>query len=113
VINIKGFVLGGFLLIVSISALADQERMNETLVRMINQLDAMTPLIEHAKREQPQGTRFQFHFEQFEGSDGQYHNGLKEDVMAIRQALVEQINQPEVDPYHIKPLNTDFVGENA
>lgn len=90
---------------------ADQQQMNETLVRMINQIDAMMPLVQKAEKEQPKNERFAFHFTQFEGSDGERHNGLKEDLLEIRQALIAQINTPSVDPYHIKPLNNDFVSQ--
>lgn len=90
---------------------ADQQQMNETLVRMINQIDAMMPLVQKAEKEQPKNERFAFHFTQFEGSDGEPHNGLKEDLLEIRQALIAQINTPSVDPYHIKPLNNDFVSK--
>ena len=91
---------------------ADQVQMNETLVRLVNQLDAMIPLIEQAQREQPENTRFTFQFEKFEGSDGVMHNGLKDDVLAIRQALIDQINQPMTDPDTIPPMTDDFIGRS-
>jgi len=93
-----------------LTAQADQAQMNEILVRLINQVDAMMPLVQQAQKQQPKNERFQFHFEAFEGSDGEMHNGLKEDLLSIREALIKQINTPSVDPYHIKPLNNDFVG---
>lgn len=107
--------LNKLFLIISLSivfsfSFADQAQMNETLVRLINQIDAMMPLVQQAKKQQPKNERFQFHFDAFEGSDGEMHNGLKEDLLSIRQALISQINTPSVDPYHIKPLNNDFVG---
>ena len=96
----------------SSTALADQAQMNETLVRLVNQLDAMIPLIEQAQREQPENTRFTFQFEKFDDSDGLTHNGLKDDVLAIRQALIDQINQPLSDPDTIPPIKDDFIGSS-
>jgi hypothetical protein len=92
-------------------AYSDQQQMNETLVRLINQIDSMMPLVQKAELQQPKGQRFEFHFSQFEGSDGERHNGLKEDLFEIRQALIDQINNPSVDPYHITALNNDFVSK--
>lgn len=90
---------------------ADQAQMNETLVRLVNQLDALLPLIEEAEREQPQNERFTFHFSSFEGSDGHPHNGLREDIMSMKEALIVQINQPAIDPETVAPLNNDFIGD--
>ena len=89
---------------------ADQAQMNETLVRLVNQLDALLPLVDEAEREQPQNERFTFHFSSFEGSDGKTHNGLREDIMSMKEALIVQINQPTIDPETVAPLNNDFIG---
>ena len=45
---------------------ADSEQMNETLVRLVNQLDVLLPLVDEAERQQPQNERFMFHFVSFE-----------------------------------------------
>ncbi len=90
---------------------ADQAQMNESLVRLVNQLDALLPLVDAAEREQPQNERFTFHFSSFEGSDGHPHNGLREDIMSMKEALIVQINQPAIDPETVAPLNNDFIGD--
>ena len=72
--------------------------MNETLVRIVNQLDALLPLIDQAEREQPQNQRVMFHFSSFEGSDGQMHTGLREDVMSMKAAILAQLDQSQIDP---------------
>lgn len=89
---------------------ADTEQMNETLLRIVNQLDAILPLIDEAERQQSQNERFMFHFSQYEGSDGKIHEGLREDVMSMKEALIQQMNAPAVDPDTVSPINNDFIG---
>ena len=89
---------------------ADSEQMNETLVRLVNQLDVLLPLVDEAERQQPQNERFMFHFVSFEGSDGKMHPGLREDIMSMKAALIQQINQPAVDPESVSPVTNDFIG---
>ena len=90
--------------------LAESSQMNETLVRLVNQLDALLPLVDEAEREQPQNERFTFHFSSFESSDGKTHNGIREDILSMKEALIVQINQPAIDPETVAPLNNDFIG---
>jgi hypothetical protein len=84
--------------------------LNTTLVRIINQLDAILPLIHEGEAEQerslPSLTRFQF--KQFKTKDGVIHNGLQEDIMAIHQAIVNAINHTPLAPGHIEPLALDY-----
>ena len=102
-------VLMGLFCVCSISH-ADTEQMNETLLRIVNQLDAILPLIDEAERQQPQNERFMFHFSEFEGSDGKIHQGLREDVMSMKEALIQQMNAPSVDPDTVSPISNDFIG---
>jgi len=96
------------LLGLSPSIFAESSQMNETLVRLVNQLDALLPLVDEAEREQSPNERFTFHFSAFEGSDGKERNGLREDIMSMKEALIVQINQPAIDPDTVVPMTNDF-----
>ncbi len=84
--------------------------LNTTLVGIINQLDAILPLIEQGKAEQarllPLPKRFEF--ERYKTVDGVIHDGLKQDILAIRKALVNTINQTPLVPGYVKPLARDY-----
>lgn len=40
---------------------------------------------------------------------GQHHAGLREDLLNIRNGLIDYINQPIIEPRKIKSLEMDFV----
>ncbi len=87
---------------------ADESQMNETLVQMVNQLNAMLPLIDKAEKEQSPKSATQFHFESFKDVDGLTHPGLRQDVLAIRQGVMAQINQAPVEPRTVTPIEGDY-----
>lgn len=89
---------------------ASEEALNQTLVRVINQINAVMPLLDEAQSEIEPNTRIQLHIESFEGADGKTHAGLRNDLLAIRNALIDYINKPAIEPKTIKPLSLDFIG---
>ncbi|HAT7972130.1 TPA: hypothetical protein JA976_06720 [Legionella pneumophila] len=88
---------------------ASDEALNQTLVRVINQINAVMPLLDEAQSEIEPNTRIQLHIESFEGADGKTHAGLRNDLLAIRNALIDYINKPAIEPKTIKPLSLDFI----
>ena len=84
--------------------------MNVTLTRLINQINAMMPLIDEASREQDKNPRVKLHFDRFVDAEGVEHQGLRQDLLAIRDALIRHIDRPALEPKTIKPLEHDFVG---
>ena len=90
---------------------ASEEALNQTLVRVINQINAVIPLLDEAQSEIEPNTRIQLHIESFEGADGKTHAGLRNDLLAIRNALIDYINKPAIEPKTIKPLSLDFIGK--
>lgn len=105
----KRYILGLLLCFTSISAFAESEKLNETLVRIINQINAIQPLLDEAKQEIDPTARIQLHIEGFEGADGQKHPGLCDDLLSIRNALIDYINHPVVAPRTVEPLAMDFI----
>ncbi|HAT7052185.1 TPA: hypothetical protein JAN87_09540 [Legionella pneumophila] len=90
---------------------ASEEALNQTLIRVINQINAVMPLLDEAQSEIEPNTRIQLHIESFEGADGKTHAGLRNDLLAIRNALIDYINKPAIEPKTIRPLSLDFIGK--
>ncbi|HAT2073478.1 TPA: hypothetical protein JBF42_02285 [Legionella pneumophila] len=90
---------------------AQEDALNQTLVRVINQINAIMPLLDEAQTEIEPNTRIQLHIEHFEGSDGKTHAGLRTDLLTIRNALIDYINKRALSPKTIKPLALDFIGK--
>lgn len=95
--------------LLSFSLHADTDVLNETLVRVINQINAIQPLLDHVKSEVSPNARIQLHIEAFEGPDGKKHPGLRGDLISMRNALIDYINHPVIAPRVIEPLAMDFV----
>lgn len=102
-------ILLSILVFVSVTGQANNANLNETLVRIINQINAIMPLLEEAKTEVDPKARIQLHIESFKDDKGQHHAGVREDLLMIRNGLIDYINQPVIAPRKMKPLNNDFV----
>ena len=96
-------------MILSFTGHASEEALNQTLVRVINQINAILPLLDEAQDEIEPNTRIQLHIESFSGPDEIIHAGLRTDLLAIRNALIDYINKPAIEPKTIKPLTLDFI----
>lgn len=97
--------------VASFTCSASEAELNNTLVRVINQLNAVLPLLDEAEVEIEPGARVRLHIEDFESSDGTKHPGVRNDVLALRNALIAYINKPAIEPKTVKPLAFDFVGK--
>ena len=60
---------------------------------MINQLDALKPLIIAANKEQEPNARIKFHYTFYRDFNGITHNGLLEDIHEIKKGIQEKLNQ--------------------
>ncbi|AMQ28925.1 TPA: RAQPRD family integrative conjugative element protein [Legionella pneumophila] len=96
-------------MMISLHSWANNPDLNETLVRIINQINAIMPLLDEAQTQITPNTRIQLQIEGFEDVQGQYHAGLREDLLNIRNGLIDYINQPIIAPRKIKALEMDFV----
>ncbi len=88
----------------------DQERMY--LVQILNQLNAIQPLILKAQKEQPANTRIQFHYSQYKDTHGQLHNGLLEDAQAIKKGIEQALNHTSIEPRTVAPIKGDYINLN-
>ncbi|EHL30517.1 hypothetical protein [Legionella drancourtii] len=103
--------VGVLVLVFSTLSFSSQAELNETLVRIISQINATLPLLEEAKEAIEPNARIQLHIDSFEGADNKQHAGVQDDLLAIRNALIEYINKPAIEPKTVKPLEFDFVGK--
>lgn len=93
----------------SLNAYANNAQENTYLIQIVNQLNAIQPLILAAQKEQPANTRIQFHYTKYRDAQGKMHNGLLEDVNAIKQGIIEKINQTPVEPRVVNPIKGDYL----
>lgn len=101
----------GTVVIVGSSAYADTQDMNDDLVRLVAGLDALLPIIADAEGRQDKNAPVQFHFESWQDAKGVWHQGLKQDVLAMRQGIIGQINEPVFSPRTVTPLSEDYVSD--
>lgn len=106
----KKTLFGLGLMLFSAVSFSNQAELNKTLVRVINQINATLPLLDEAEEEIEPNARVRLHIKAFEGSDKMNHPGVREDLVAIRNALIDYINKPAIEPKTVKPLAFDFVG---
>ena len=116
-----GIKYSGFLLIIGFLATSSAQAFADTnnpttgdtekayLIQMMNQLDAIQPFILAAKNVQLPDKRVQFHYSRYQNSQGQYHNGLLEDVQSIKAGIAQYINQPAIEPRIVQPLQGDYL----
>jgi len=107
----KRFVLMLMITLTSLSTHASEDALNQTLVRIINQINAVMPLLDEAKSELEPNARITLHIDAFESADGNIHPGLRNDLLSIRNALIDYINKPVIEPKTIEPLALDFIGK--
>lgn len=104
ILSIFFLIAGG-----SQTGMASQELLNEQLVRIINQLNAIKPIIKEAERYQPENAPVGLHLKAFKGADNQMHNGVFEDVELIKQGLIAYLNKPLIAPKKVSPIEGDFI----
>ncbi|MCD6047009.1 MAG: hypothetical protein K0S08_656 [Gammaproteobacteria bacterium] len=79
------------------------------LIQIINQLDALQPLILAAQQAQLTDKRVTFHYTHYQDNQGQTHNGLLEDTQSIKAGVIQYLNQPTVEPRVVQPLQGDYL----
>lgn len=82
---------------------------NMYLTQILNQLDAVQPLILKAQHAAPPNQRITFHYTQYRDASGKKHHGLLEDVHAIQDGIRAKLNATSIEPRNIKPLQGDYL----
>lgn len=104
-----GLLIGVFL---SHVAFADDAQMKEEFVKIINQLEAIKPLLNEAERVQPPDPRVKVHFDSWIDANGVTHAGLREDIQRIQTALVHAVNRNSIEPRRYQLIKDDFIGQD-
>lgn len=86
---------------------SEQERIY--LVQLVNQINAMLPIIRAAEKQKPEHMRMQFHYSAYQDVAGKSHNGLLEDVLAIRHGIEEKLNTITLEPRVAQPIRGDYL----
>jgi RAQPRD family integrative conjugative element protein len=79
------------------------------LEEIVNSLNAIQPLIIAAEKEQPHNTRVKFHYTKFKDGEGIWHNGLMDDMHAIKNGIIEKLNQVTLEPRVISSIEGDYL----
>ena len=95
--------------LIAAPSFASQAQEKMYLTQILNQLNAMQPLILSAQRAQPANTRIQFHYHRYRDNTGHWHNGLWEDVQAIKTGILEKLNHTSTEPRVFAPVKGDYV----
>ena len=86
-------------------ATANPEAEKVYLIQIVNQLDAMQPLIMAASDAQLPDQRITFHYQQYHDNQGHLHNGLLEDVQAVKAGILEHLHSPAIEPRLVRRLS--------
>lgn len=107
---IQTFILSIILLSFSSTVFADDAQMKESLTEMIEQLQALKPLISQAEKAQPENPSISIHFDSWVDSKGIHHNGLRQDIDLIQKGLIDAVNRQAIEPRRYDPITNDFLG---
>ena len=97
------------ILAISHSIYASDEQERIYLTQVLNQLNAIKPLLVSAAREQPTSNRVTFHYTKFRHSDGKISNGIIEDINEIENGIREKLHYSSRSPHTFKPIKGDYV----
>lgn len=97
----------------SISSFAGEREERAYLIQILNQLEAIQPLIIAAKKEQLNNKRVQFHYVKYRDTQDQIHNGLLEDIQAIKKGVEEKLNQIDIEPRAVAPIKGDYIDNDT
>ena len=108
----KKVILGILLLsLFTTNSFATEAQEKIYLTQMLNQLDAMQPLIIAAEKVQPQNTRIQFHYTKYHDNKGHLHNGLLEDIQSIKAGITQKLNAAGIEPRVVAPIKGDYLSK--
>lgn len=88
---------------------AEQEHIY--LVQLMNQLNALVPVIRSTQKAQPKNQRVSFHYSAWLDGKGQKHNGLLEDIQAIKKGVAEKLNTVAIEPRFVAPIQGDYLDQ--
>lgn len=88
---------------------ANDQKERMYLRQLLNQLNAMKPLIIAASKEQPKTNRIAFHYMSYRDSHGKIHNGLIDDINRIEQEIRAKLYHLPPEPHSIPSIKGDYI----
>ncbi len=104
----KGCLMTVLLIGIFQSAMASPEQERVYLLQLIHQIDAMKPTLLAAQQEQSKTARVQFHYTSYQDAQNQKHNGVYEDLQAIRAGIEEKIKNNASEPRTPEMISGDY-----
>jgi hypothetical protein len=99
-----------FMLTSSVVVLASERQEHIYLTQIVNQLDAIKPLIQAASRVQPKTHRRLFHYTAWQDAKNKWHPGLLDDLNQIESRIEKKLNH--VEPALFLPIQGDYLTPN-
>ncbi len=93
----------------SINAYASERQERIYLTQIINQLNAIKPLVIAASLQQPKTNRVQFHYSHYLDAHHKKHNGLAEDLSQIEISIQNKLNHIPIEPSVLPPIKGDYI----
>jgi RAQPRD family integrative conjugative element protein len=90
-------------------AIASEANERIYLLQMMNQLEAMKPLLIAAAKEQNKNSRLQFHYMAYRDFNGKLQNGLLEDINEIKNGIQDKLNDSGNEPRHFQAIKGDYL----
>jgi len=93
----------------SLKVMANEAREKIYLTQIINQLEAIKPLVISANKEEEKDARVKFHYTSYRDSNQLLHNGLLEDINEIQKGIQEKLNHTINEPRHFQEIKGDYI----
>lgn len=107
--KIMTLLTGLVVVLVVQGAFASSEQERIYLLQLLCQIDAMQPTLLAAQKEQPKDARVQFHYTGYRDGDGQWHNGVSDDLKLIQTGIQEKLDHLSIEPRSVTPIKGDYL----
>lgn len=97
------------IILFSIQSYAGDKQERMYLIQLINQIEAMKPLVIAAENEQVKNLRIQFHYTSYQDNSGKLHSGLLDDINEIEKGIREKLSQTSTEPHRFSEIKGDYL----
>ncbi len=95
--------------LIFLNAQASERQERIYLIQIINQLNAIKPLVIAASLQQPKTNRIQFHYSHYLDKNHKRHNGLAEDLNQIEMSIQNKLNGIPTEPSVLPLIKGDYI----
>ncbi len=90
-------------------AFANEEKEQIYLFQLLNQLNAMKPLVIAASKEQPKTTRGVFNYTGYCDGHGKFHNGLINNINQMEEKIHTELDHLTIEPHRVLAIKGDYL----